>query len=369
MFFPLDREVCREKYRIKNDDFVLLWMGRISAYDKSDLFPLLHTLKRLKERNTQKVKFVIAGKDNDTNPHLPYLLKLCKDLQIEDSVQTILNFDPKCRNEIYNLADVFISPIDNFQETFGLTPIEAMCAGIPQIVSDWNGYKDTVLDGETGFRIPTYRYPCSDDIFKSFMLPSDSEYRSRVQHYMMSQTTIVDNEYIERSIQRLIDNSSLMHTMSENSIKYAKKFSWSAIMKTYNQLWNELADIAQSSSQNEENRFCDFHTLNYDKIFASYPTSVLSGDVALEITAQGIDYATNGMKMPLHYTFEKKLLHYNLQNELLRTLCFETPKCLLLSDIHKILFKSYKNKHVVDRCVMSLIKQGMLKIKETEGAL
>ena len=44
---------------------------------------------------------------------------------------------------------------DNIQETFGLTPVEAMAAGLPCVVSDWNGYKDTVADGETGFRIPT----------------------------------------------------------------------------------------------------------------------------------------------------------------------------------------------------------------------
>lgn len=49
---------------------------------------------------------------------------------------TILNFDSKERNMIYNLADVFVSPIDSIQETFGLTPIEAMCAGIHQIVSN-----------------------------------------------------------------------------------------------------------------------------------------------------------------------------------------------------------------------------------------
>ena len=30
------------------------------------------------------------------------------------------------------------------QETFGLTPLEAMAAGLPCVVSDWNGYRDTV---------------------------------------------------------------------------------------------------------------------------------------------------------------------------------------------------------------------------------
>jgi starch synthase len=46
-----------------------------------------------------------------------------------------------------------------FQETFGLTPIEAMAAGIPPVVSDWDGCGDTVRTGIDGFRIPTLSVP------------------------------------------------------------------------------------------------------------------------------------------------------------------------------------------------------------------
>ena len=52
-------------------------------------------------------------------------------------------------------ADIFYSLVDNPQETFGLTPVEAMAAGIPVIVSDWDGYRYTVTDGLEGFLIPT----------------------------------------------------------------------------------------------------------------------------------------------------------------------------------------------------------------------
>ena len=45
---------------------------------------------------------------------------------------------------------------DNFQETFGLTPLEGMASGLPVIVSDWNGYKSTVRNNIDGFKIPTY---------------------------------------------------------------------------------------------------------------------------------------------------------------------------------------------------------------------
>ena len=51
-------------------------------------------------------------------------------------------------------ADVAVSLVDNPQETFGLAVAEAM-AGVPLVVSDWNGYRDLVRDGLDGFRIPT----------------------------------------------------------------------------------------------------------------------------------------------------------------------------------------------------------------------
>src|SRR3546814_3034291 len=56
-------------------------------------------------------------------------------------------------------ADVFVSLSDNIQESFGITPVEAMAAGLPCIVSDWDGYRDTVVDGETGILVPTWVPP------------------------------------------------------------------------------------------------------------------------------------------------------------------------------------------------------------------
>ena len=39
----------------------------------------------------------------------------------------------------YAAADIFLSLTDNVQESFGLTPIEAMACGLPVIATDWSG--------------------------------------------------------------------------------------------------------------------------------------------------------------------------------------------------------------------------------------
>ena len=51
-------------------------------------------------------------------------------------------------------ADVFCSPADNLQETFGISVLEAMASRLPVIASDWNGYRDLVQHGQTGWIVP-----------------------------------------------------------------------------------------------------------------------------------------------------------------------------------------------------------------------
>ncbi len=60
---------------------------------------------------------------------------------------------------LYGAADVFLSLSDNIQETFGLTVVEALAAGLPVVASDWDGYKALVRDGISGYLVPTRTLP------------------------------------------------------------------------------------------------------------------------------------------------------------------------------------------------------------------
>ena len=60
------------------------------------------------------------------------------------------------RGKAWAAADVFCSLSDNIQETFGISPIEAMAAGLPVVVSG--------LGWLQGYSAPRYRWvPCADD--------------------------------------------------------------------------------------------------------------------------------------------------------------------------------------------------------------
>ena len=73
---------------------------------------------------------------------------VCPDVQ----VKTMDGRDVKTKMRCWASADIFCSLSDNIQETYGIAPVEAMAAALPAVISDWDGYKDTVRDGKDGFR-------------------------------------------------------------------------------------------------------------------------------------------------------------------------------------------------------------------------
>jgi D-inositol-3-phosphate glycosyltransferase len=137
-----------------------------------------------------------------------------------------------------------VSPVDNVQESFGLTPIEAMAHGLPQVVSDWDGYRDTVVDGETGFLVPTLWTSSTRDLDAGAMA-SDSAF----DHLALAQSVVVDGRALAAAIQRLIDDPGLRDRMGHASRARAEStFSWATVIARYESLWQELSTEARRAA-------------------------------------------------------------------------------------------------------------------------
>ncbi|MBX9652909.1 glycosyltransferase family 4 protein [bacterium] len=180
------------------------------------------------------------------------------------------------RGEIWNAADVFTSLSDNIQETFGLTPIEAMAAGLPSVISDWDGYRDTVRHQIDGFRISTTIAPAGDgEIFirRHFNGVDDYDrYIGHVSHFVAVNIPLAIDAYVA-----LCENPALRAEMGEAARKRAREaFHWRQIVRQYQELLSELAERRQQH-QKANSPTKKGHPLGSDpfRLFAEYATTQL----------------------------------------------------------------------------------------------
>lgn len=278
LFKPRERGDLRRMFRLPDHATVLLWFGRISPMEKADLVPLLTVFERLVLKNPgQELMLVIAGTDvaNDSAA----LTALVDRRRLGDRV-AFRPGDPQTRHLLHAAADVFVSPVDSVQETFGLTPIEALACGVPQVVSDWDGYTDTVEHGVTGFRVRTSWARCDDDARSASYLGEGAW-----DHYILGQSVSVDLSQLEQSLQLLIENEGLRHRMGEASRARALRlFDWSVVTQAHEALWAELsarAGLERTSSPE------GYQVPNFFDSFAHYATTRLTGSELIRLSSSG----------------------------------------------------------------------------------
>ena len=142
--------------------------------------------------------------------------------------------------QAWQAADAFVSLSDNIQETFGLTPVEAMAAGLPVVVSDWNGYKETVRDGVDGFRVPTILPPAGigADLAMRHALGLDNYdfYIGRT-----SVATVIEPTALAQACIALASQPALRASMGAAGLTRATQdFDWPVILQRYALLADEL---------------------------------------------------------------------------------------------------------------------------------
>ena len=151
-----ERTLGRNKLNIKDNDITLLFLGRLSFHAKAHHLPMYIALQKVAESLPEGVNLHIIQSGWFPNDIIENIYKEeAKKISPSVSFHFLDGRDPIVKKLSYAVSDIFISLVDNFQETFGLTPLEGMASGLPAIVSDWDGYRDTVRDTVDGFRIPT----------------------------------------------------------------------------------------------------------------------------------------------------------------------------------------------------------------------
>jgi glycosyltransferase involved in cell wall biosynthesis len=232
------RGTVRRRLGLEAGDVAFLFLGRLSFHAKAHPLQMFAALEAAAQ-DGRRVHLVLCGwfaNDAIDKAFHEAAAQLCPSVKL-----SVLDGRVAAHQlDAWAAADVFISLADNVQETFGLTPLEAMAAGLPCIVSDWNGYRDTVRDGVDGYRIPTVMPEAGAglDLAQRYDDGVDS-YDAYCGH--TSQAVAVDGPALAQACARLAGDAGLRRRLGENARRRVRaEFDWAVVFGRYRALWREL---------------------------------------------------------------------------------------------------------------------------------
>lgn len=239
---PRARRPLRERFGLPADAIVLLWFGRFDFAGKTNLLPLLRVLRSVIDDNpgAPLLLWIVGRKGRPAQEEL--FLSYATELGLSAHVRRLTEVVPEDDPFIYAAADIFVCPSDGLFENFGLAPLQAMSSGVPQVVSDWDGHRDTVVHGETGLLVPTLWGRCDPGLsLRSSFLEGSDCMPSLVE------TTAMDMRAFREHISALVRSKPLRAAMGRRSRERAiSLFSLEHIASRYEALWGELSAMARA---------------------------------------------------------------------------------------------------------------------------
>ncbi|MBX6312652.1 MAG: glycosyltransferase family 4 protein [Isosphaeraceae bacterium] len=233
---PEERAASRYTLGIADDEVVVLFVGRLSAHAKAHPFPLYDGLARAARATGRKVHLLLAGWAAN-EPIRKAFQDGARVFAPGVRVSFIDGTKPEYRYRVWQAADLFTSLSDNIQETFGLVITEAMASGLPVVATDWDGYRDQVVDRETGLLVPTYMVRDATADATSRLLLGEINYD--VFLGMCNQTVAVDLAAAAEAFRVLIADADLRRRLGAAGRQRAlEHFAWPEIIRAYEQLWN-----------------------------------------------------------------------------------------------------------------------------------
>ncbi len=238
--FPsLDQAQSQAGLGLKPGVLTLLCLGRLTPYDKYDLMPMLGVLALLNQR--RPTRLILAGADS--RDYAQALGQRAQELGLAECLHIYKDFDSSLKPRLLAAADIFVSPSDNLQETFGLAIIEAMAAGLPVVASDFSGYRDLVAPGQTGFLIPTLGPADYGPLDPLWPLLAD-----HIAALQTSQRLAVDLAALLERLELLAGDPELRRRLGQaGRRRVAQRFDWAVVVPRLERLWLELSRQAHKA--------------------------------------------------------------------------------------------------------------------------
>jgi hypothetical protein len=279
-FTPREAAAARRELNLPPDRPVLLCIGRVRVQDKMDWTPLLLAFERVCRRVEPRPLLVLAGAAEAE--YSEQLLAHAAHLGLRDDIRTFFNAPSACLPSLYAACDVFVSPADTPSESFGLTIIEAMACGRPVVASDWDGYKELIVHGETGFKVRTDWADCLGELNQMAPLLAWDQ-----QHLHAGQSVSVDVGQMAGYLTQLLMNGVLREEMGRRGrARVESLYDWPVVIPQWEALWEELAAIARSLEAKEPDRL-EYLQPRYFEHFSHYASRIIDDSTPVWLTERG----------------------------------------------------------------------------------
>jgi len=279
---PATRSRWRAELGIAEGDVAILQFGRISIHAKAHLLPLCLALRQAAAQGGPKLHLVLAGQPANRAQG-----DMVRAMVAGFAGSFATHFVDGARADagsVRSAADIFTLLSDNIQESFGLAPVEAMAAGLPVVGSDWDGLRDTIVHGETGFLIDSIMPPAPTGQIiarrHAFRLDDYDHYVGTV-----AQATAVNIDKAAQALATLAADPALRQKMGAAGRARAwAVYDWRHVIAAYRGLLDQLAEIrgrAPARAAQSARAVAQPARMDPFRLFAQYPTGLLSGSTRL----------------------------------------------------------------------------------------
>lgn len=154
--WPVPERYARARLGLSQEKFIVLQLGRMVPRKGVDT--VIQGIALLRQRHGIDAELLVVGgeeqrRDGRESPELLRLRALAAELGVGHHVRFTGRKDRSELRYYYSAANVFVTT--PWYEPFGITPVEAMACARPVIGAEVGGIKSTVVDGESGFLVPS----------------------------------------------------------------------------------------------------------------------------------------------------------------------------------------------------------------------
>lgn len=274
-FFKVKPNVMLRQSLNLSEAIVFCFVGRLSFHAKNDFAALYRCLSCIQKKTGKAVVLIECGWF--ANDYIQKaLLEAKKALSPNVNHVHVDGREGTSVTDVLSVSDVFVSLSDNIQESYGLSPLEAMAAGLPVLASDWNGYKESIDHGTNGCKAATVfpNHLLSDEI--------DSRYRDGLVDYdhfigHLSNHTAIDFESLVAHGVGLASDFSYRQKLGSAGREMARYlYSVDEVLPRYIEFWQYLVRLTD--------KLDDSHSIpSSHSTFKHFGTCLFQFDTALRI--------------------------------------------------------------------------------------